>query len=342
MAELKIWNGSAWVTIANADAVPNALFDAHTILKADSDNTPVALAVATNTLLGRQAGNINDIPIDNQALVGRQGTVITNIAVADNTLVGRSGGDVATISVATNEVVGRRAGNLEAFPVAAQSLVGRQGGQLDDILISASNIVGRTATGSVGALTAAEIADILAASLNPAFISGRWYNQSPGKDPDVVTTALVLATNTIWYYPLLIDQTVSLDALGTYVATAEAGTNARVAIYNSDSTPQPTTLVVESDDLTLAVADNVTDPVTETLLPPGRYWWAINADSATAATRRFNTPANNLHVLGSANPGAEAAAIYTEAHALGAFPATATPAGPTAANNVPLIKFQVV
>ena len=40
---------------APADTVNKVLFDANTILKADSDNTPVALAVAASRILGRKS-----------------------------------------------------------------------------------------------------------------------------------------------------------------------------------------------------------------------------------------------------------------------------------------------
>lgn len=47
-----------------ADVVTKALFDAHTILSAVSDDTPVALTVAEQTVVGRlTGGNIDDIAI---------------------------------------------------------------------------------------------------------------------------------------------------------------------------------------------------------------------------------------------------------------------------------------
>lgn len=51
---LKYWNGTAWVSLV--DPVPISLFDANTILKADTDNTPAALTVGTDTLVGRVTG----------------------------------------------------------------------------------------------------------------------------------------------------------------------------------------------------------------------------------------------------------------------------------------------
>lgn len=69
MAEFKIWDGSAWVTIANADAVPNALFDANTILKADSDNTPVAMVVLANRIIGNAGSGIVAINVPSSTVL---------------------------------------------------------------------------------------------------------------------------------------------------------------------------------------------------------------------------------------------------------------------------------
>jgi hypothetical protein len=90
MAELKIWDGSAWRTIAIGGAVLESLFDANSILKADSDNTPVALFVNPNSLVGRQSGDITEINIETNTLVGRQGFgALGGLNVAANRLVGR-------------------------------------------------------------------------------------------------------------------------------------------------------------------------------------------------------------------------------------------------------------
>jgi len=272
------------VSAGGHECVTKEMFDANTVLAADSDNAPSALAVGQNTIVGRASGNIVALPIRD-----------------DNAIVGRQGGDI-------DEIV-----------LAAHTLLGRAGGNIDD-------------------LTAAQVADILAATLKPKFISNAWYNQSPGIQTGFSTVGLLLDADTILYYLLLINQTVSFDVLGIHVVTAEAGKNARVGIYNSDATPQPTTLIVETDPLSLAAMTGVSDPVTETELTPGLYWWAINADSTTAKTRKVIAS----DVLGASVVAAVPRGKYTEAHALGAFPATATPVGPAYAGYVPAINFQVV
>ena len=46
-----------------ATKVSSNLFDANSILKADSDNTPVVLSVPTNTVIGRSTGNISALTV---------------------------------------------------------------------------------------------------------------------------------------------------------------------------------------------------------------------------------------------------------------------------------------
>ncbi len=79
--------------------VLKSLFDANTILAANSDDTPAALTVATNTLIGRQVGNIDDLAVGTNTLVGRASGNIDALAVAEQTLVGRlTGGDIAALT----------------------------------------------------------------------------------------------------------------------------------------------------------------------------------------------------------------------------------------------------
>lgn len=55
--KLKYHNGTSWITVESAGAgMPATLFDANTILKADTDNTPEALTVTEGTVVGRLAG----------------------------------------------------------------------------------------------------------------------------------------------------------------------------------------------------------------------------------------------------------------------------------------------
>lgn len=89
------WNGSSWRSMdANAAGVAASTWDANSIVKADTDDNPVALTVAEQTLVGRlSGGQIDDLSIaqvktllslsdaDVQALVGAMVTGNTETGV---------------------------------------------------------------------------------------------------------------------------------------------------------------------------------------------------------------------------------------------------------------------
>jgi len=79
-------SGLEWISGSTAGSsafVAKSLFDAQTILAATSDNTPAALTVGTNTLVGRAAGNIEAIAIGEQTVAGRiTGGNIVGLTVA--------------------------------------------------------------------------------------------------------------------------------------------------------------------------------------------------------------------------------------------------------------------
>ena len=315
-------------------------------VRSATDNSLVRVDASKGGLLQSTEVIVDDsdnMTVPGTVSAGGHECVTKELFDANSVLVAKSDNAPVPLVCGDYTLVGRQATYIDDILVGANTLVGRQAtGSITGIGVASSRIVGRTASGAIDALTAAEVADILAPTLKPAFISGRWYNQSPGMETNFSTTGAVLDTDTIVYYLLKINQTVSFDALGLNVTAAEAGKNARVGIFASDATPQPTTLLAESGNLSLAAAVGVSDPVTETKLIPGLYWWAINADSTTAAARRIHIPGAGLAVLGASAVGAVADGKYTEAQALGAFPATATPAGSSYAAYIAAPRFQVV
>ena len=252
MAVLKIYNGSSFVDIANFDSVPNSLFDANTILVADTDDTPAALTIDEDTILGR----------------------ITS--------------------------------------------------------------------GNIKAIKGPEVSEVLSGDSYNTWTSNVWYHQSPGEDPDISSTGVVLVADTVYYTPLWISHRVTFDNFGFHVATAEAGKNARIAIYDASGN-EPTTLVVESGNITLASTGASSVAVTQTTLQAGQYFWASNADSSTAAVRRIVTSeSRRVQSLGAGTVGGSPKCLYTEASAFGVFPATATPGSAAAATSIPAARLQVV
>lgn len=93
-------DGSGRVVLTALGMSPN-LFDANSVLKADVDNTPVVQAMATNTLLARQAASISDMAVGLQSFVARAAANLTAIGVSDSRFVGRpTGGDLGEMTAA--------------------------------------------------------------------------------------------------------------------------------------------------------------------------------------------------------------------------------------------------
>jgi len=108
--------GRALLTLANAaaaDWVPNSLFDANTMLVAHTDNTPVAVAVSANQVVGRgNSGNIKGLtPAETVAVIGAEvftqaqginaqtGTTYTLVAGDAGKMVSLNNASAITLSV---------------------------------------------------------------------------------------------------------------------------------------------------------------------------------------------------------------------------------------------------
>jgi hypothetical protein len=90
------------------------------------------------------------------------------------------------------------------------------------------------------------------------------------------------------YWPVIVDRVL-------YIASSVSDGNVRGAIYNEGSTadsPEGGTLVVESASTAMG-AIQALHPLTisDTALQPGRYWLALQTDSATAKFRSFYSDA---------------------------------------------------
>ena len=169
-------------------AVAASLYDANTILAADTDDTPAALVVAEQTLVGRITGgtidaltatevrtliNVEDgAGVVDSTSVDAAGAVMESdynaqtimAATLDNTpaaltvpvesFIGRqTGGNVAAIAVTDESFVGRSAtGVLGPQAVAVQSFVGRGSAGLGGIAVADESLVGRTAAGDLGGI----------------------------------------------------------------------------------------------------------------------------------------------------------------------------------------------
>lgn len=110
---------------SNSEAVLDTLFDANTIIKADTDNTPEALTVGEQTFVGRITGG------EITALTPSQGRTLFDVSATGDVVL-KSLYDANTILTANSD------NTPAALTVAEQTLVGRvTAGSIDDLSVSA-------------------------------------------------------------------------------------------------------------------------------------------------------------------------------------------------------------
>lgn len=118
-----------------ADVVTKALYDANTVLAANSDNTPAALTMGASTILARlAAGNIK---------AATPAEIKTLLAIAESDVSGLTASLAAKIAASVLDANTILYATTDDTPAA--------------LAVAASRIVGRKATGDITALTAAEV-----------------------------------------------------------------------------------------------------------------------------------------------------------------------------------------
>ena len=131
-----------------------SVYDANTILKADADDTPIALTVGASTIVGRAStGSI-------AALTASQVATIVQGSIDHSQLTNLTTGDPHTQYL------------LESVYDANTILKADADDTPIALTIGASTIVGRASTGNIAALTAAQVATIVQGSIDHGSIAG--------------------------------------------------------------------------------------------------------------------------------------------------------------------------
>lgn len=251
------------LSIATASDIPDlsgtyvtkALYDAYSILYADTDNTPAALTVGASTIVGRKStGGI-------VALTAAELRTIINVAdgaeVNVNADWNSSSGDSQILNKPTlGTMAGETATNYVAKSLfdAYSILYADTDNTPAALTVGASTIVGRKASGGIVALTAAEALAIVGAFANPmnaagdiiyGGVSGAATRLGKGSDGQVLTLA---SGNPSWATPAaatvipksivstafetkarfsenLSGATTAYDASGVTISTANTNTN---------------------------------------------------------------------------------------------------------------------
>lgn len=115
----------------------------------------------------------------------------------------------------------------------------------------------------------------------PWYISGTFYS-IPGVTISSVSTSSIDA-NYVYYNPICVTSTIVLTQLAVEVTTAAAaGSKARLGIYNSSISWQPSTLVLDAGEIATDSTGIKYISINKTL-SPGRYLFAITASAGFSA-----------------------------------------------------------
>lgn len=242
--------------------VQESLFDAHTILAATSDNTPAALTVGEQTLVGRiTAGNIAaltpsqvrtllDVPTNAEAVLDSLYDANTIVAantdntpaaltVAEQTLVGRiTGGNIDDLSASQVrtllDVPTNGEAVLDTLYDANTILKADTDNTPEALTVAASRIVGRKSSGDIEALTGAEVGSIIVPS------AGSWTPTITASTTDPTYTTYVAQGNYIEFGDLVFVNV----CIVTNAVSSEGSGNYRVSLPVNASTSKVSNLGV--------------------------------------------------------------------------------------------------
>lgn len=290
---------------SQASVVLKSLYDANTVLAADSDNTPAALTMGASTILARlAAGNIKAAtPAELRTLldVPTTGEAILDVIVdAKGDLIGGTAADtVARVAVGANGTV-----------LTADS--------------GASAGFGWAAAGG----------------FPRKYKTGLYYqtNQDPAGDS---TTTPTLNQAMYWAFP--VGEALTIDRITCGVSTAGTATSVvRLGIY-SDTDGAPDALLLDAGTVAGDSTGYKEITVSQALSVATLYWivcvWQV---AAVGVLRASGLGAGAPFVGQNALSTDPRVCTYVQSSVTGALPATATPTSVGALTQQPAVKVRAV
>lgn len=161
--------------------------------------------------------------------------------------------------------------------------------------------------------------------------------------PGVVVTEVTggaFSANIDYSHPACVQRTTTFDQVSVEVTTAGGGgSTGRFAVYNANTSYQPTTLVEEWSFSTASTGVRTFTPASGTrTLPPGRYLYSTNFSQGTSMRAFFGTVSGGAIILPTM--GASPLNLYMSvARTHGAFPGTGVAWTSVSGNNKPGFYF---
>ena len=241
-------------------AVPETLFDAHSMIAAVVDNTPLVLPVADNRFVGRYGGNI-------AALTAIQARALLNVE------------DGADVTDFTN--VAAAGAVMEAVFSAYSIAIGTSLGGVDIAEIGENQICGRLA-GEIEGLTSAEVWNILGGVIGVTPASGDLHRGCLWDYPQITSTYSLSTGNRIYAIPFSTLGGV-YDSFEFYVSVQAVGKSVKCGIYNWGADNLPSSLLWDGSGSPVSIGTTGNKAVTgiAQTLAAGRYFLAVLNEGPT-------------------------------------------------------------
>ena len=168
--------------------------------------------------------------------------------------------------------------------------------------------------------------------------SGKWYSA-----PANSTTNIASTLGTCSFIPVWVPNTVTLDRLGVYCTGSVAGAQARLGIYNNDtSTDTPGTLLLDAGQVAAVTNATFYSITIDQSLSPGLYWFAVASQGSTTPNlRTFQSTMLSPMIWGlsSASPGTLSGGFagYVRSSVTGALPSPASVSSTTSTAAVVIV-----
>lgn len=216
---------------------------------------------------------------------------------------------------------------------------------------SAANTVAGLTNGTTGQVLTATTG---AAPSWAAASSGFWAGPQPNTSSttyrltaycptnQTILNTLGLVDNRLYWYPLVVQTTLTVSSMTIKVVTNVAGSTARLGIYNS-SADLATTLAVDAGTVSLAAAGEVSASVNVTL-SPGLYYLALTCDTNGGAPTVIQSGVTSLSSVTYVSGGtwiAYSFAIKSAVDPVNPLPSSPTPDAFGGTGSFPLILLTV-